>query len=94
MIVSAVTGLQDPKDVNFDLLSPPLKNFYTSLSNRTKERLNIPLKTNQAPRDIKLKGIVNPNLNLNDEKPPRFEEVLDKTENRKISIVVQNPTRF
>ncbi|CAH2016558.1 unnamed protein product, partial [Acanthoscelides obtectus] len=44
LIGSVATGATNPGDVDDRLLSPPLRNFLHSLSNTTKEHLNIPLK--------------------------------------------------
>ncbi|VEN50359.1 unnamed protein product [Callosobruchus maculatus] len=44
LIGSVATGATNPKDIDDQLLSPPLRDFLHSLSNSTKEFLNIPLK--------------------------------------------------
>ncbi|CAH2011660.1 unnamed protein product [Acanthoscelides obtectus] len=44
LIGSVATGATNPGDVDDRLLSPPLRDFLHSLSNTTKEHLNIPLK--------------------------------------------------
>nr|CAH7751225.1 unnamed protein product [Callosobruchus chinensis] len=44
LIGSVATGATNPKDIDEELLSPPLRDFLHSLSNSTKEFLNIPLK--------------------------------------------------
>ncbi|CAH0557553.1 unnamed protein product [Brassicogethes aeneus] len=57
MIGSFVTGYQDPKDVDADLISPPVMNFLMSLSNATKELLNLPLKPNNTKDVLALKVV-------------------------------------
>lgn len=69
LIISGLTGFQNPKDVDADLLSPPVRDLLDSLPNNLKERLNIPLKQNhQRPKDIALKGVVNIAMDISDEK--------------------------
>lgn len=58
MIGSFATGHQNPKDVDVDLISPPAFNFYMSLSDRTKDWLNLPLKRN-SNKEMPLKVTVN-----------------------------------
>lgn len=55
---SLATGATDPKDVDGDLLSPPIRDLLSSLPNRIKEKLNIPLKiaansTGKSTQNIK-----------------------------------------
>lgn len=69
LIISGLTGFQNPEDVDPDLLSPPVRNLLDSLPNNLKERLNIPLKQNHPhPKDIALKGVVNIAMDISDEK--------------------------
>lgn len=51
IIGSFATGFSDPKDVAEELLSPPMKKFLYSLSDKTKEYLNIPLKPGISQKD-------------------------------------------
>lgn len=68
LIISFITGPQNPANVGEELMSPPVKNFLDSLSNSTKEKLNIPLKSNVKAKDSGLKGVINVALDLSSEK--------------------------
>lgn len=68
LIISFITGAQNPANIGEELLSPPIKNFLNSLSNSTKEKLNIPLKGNVKTKDAGLKGVINVALDLSSEK--------------------------
>ncbi|KAJ8940079.1 hypothetical protein NQ314_010913 [Rhamnusium bicolor] len=62
---SFATGAENPKDVDGDLLSPPIRNFLNSLPNNAKEILNIPLKesNNSSHKDIDFKETLTINFN-------------------------------
>lgn len=94
MIVSAVTGLQDPADVDSDLLSPPLRDLYNSLPNNIKEVLNIPLKASVNSKDVALNGVVNLAMDVNDEKIEKNQNKTDDSKDRKISTVTPAVTKF
>ncbi|KAK5645805.1 hypothetical protein RI129_004269 [Pyrocoelia pectoralis] len=66
-VVSIITGPQDPKDVDPDLISPPWAYLYENLPRDWKEFLKLS-KNMEASKDIDLKGVVNHGLNLSDDK--------------------------
>lgn len=68
MIISFITGLQNPKDVANELLSPPVRKFIETLSTSTKEILNLPLKPPANCKNVTLIGVVNRALDMDDEK--------------------------
>lgn len=82
LFTSFCTGCQDPREMNQDLISPAINNFFDKLSNEVKESLNLPLKT--APsKTIRLSGIANPTLDLADElkKPEMVSKPVDESTN-------------
>lgn len=85
---SFATGPTNPKDVDGDLLSPPVRNFLISLPNRIKEWLNIPLKDNgsASAKETIVKEAFTINLELFDQEKRQnmFNEQM-KTKIRKIS---------
>lgn len=54
---SFATGFEDPREVDGDLLSPPIRNFLHALPDKIKEKLNIPLKQYEKPDRIRLSVI-------------------------------------
>ncbi|XP_075214771.1 sodium-coupled monocarboxylate transporter 1-like isoform X2 [Lycorma delicatula] len=72
IIVSLITGPQDPCRVNSDLISPPVQCLLKKLPNHLKERLSLPLESKTMAVNLKEKkttiseigGIVNPAVNL------------------------------
>lgn len=68
LIVSFITGAEDPHNVNEDLLSPPITNFLQKLPRRIKEVLNVPLKVQQNGVTAISKGLVNVALDVSSEK--------------------------
>ncbi|KAF5303095.1 hypothetical protein FQR65_LT08427 [Abscondita terminalis] len=67
LIISAITGLENPKNVNEELQSPPINRFYKNLPSACKKVLNIPAKSLDS-KEIELKGVINHSLETNDEK--------------------------
>lgn len=78
LIVSFITTPENPGNIDWDLLSPPIRKYLLSLGARTKERLNIPLKMslNKKVSNYALGGVLNIALDINDE----------NRENEKISL--------
>ncbi|GLV37860.1 uncharacterized protein CBL_06438 [Carabus blaptoides fortunei] len=83
MVISFITGAQNPKDVDNELLSPPIRKLIDSLSTSTKEILNLPLKVPTNCRNVTLLGIVNRALDMNDEKVHAEANNKDKNEQTK-----------
>ncbi|RZC38845.1 SSF domain containing protein, partial [Asbolus verrucosus] len=68
LATSFLFGAQDPQEIDWDLLSPSVRKFLLSLSNRSKERLNIPLKVNSSnTQNIATVGVFNMGLDIYDE---------------------------
>lgn len=76
MIVSYLTGFEDPHDVDTDLISPVVYEFLCGLPKSLKEKLNIPLKLNSSgttksyangDKDMSMNGVVNVTLDISDE---------------------------
>lgn len=86
MLGSLATGPTNPKDVDGDLLSPPVRSFLISLPSKVKERLNIPLKGNEATNVKETKEVFTVNLELFDQEKSQnmFNEQVT-TKIRKIS---------
>lgn len=55
VLISWFTGFHDPCRVNSDLLSPPMRNLYSSLSKNVKEKLKLPIEVNSSFLLIKKK---------------------------------------
>lgn len=72
-ITSFVVGFQDPREIDWNLLSPPIRDFLFSLSNRTKEKFNIPLKL-IGKNTKKIVGVTNMGLEMNEENYQNKEE--------------------
>lgn len=89
LIVSLLTGAEDPHNINEDLLSPPINEFLHKLPNTVKEALNIPMKLRRnggVP-----KGMVNVALNVSSEKITQtlhIEATVVGEKFRKISLPV------
>lgn len=84
MLGSFVTGFENPGNVNTDLLSPPIRNFF--LQRYKKAVLNIPLKQsndNNVKNDDK--GVINVGLQINDEKYDIKMNGIEQNKVRKIS---------
>ncbi|XP_044266607.1 sodium-coupled monocarboxylate transporter 1-like [Tribolium madens] len=83
LVSSFLVGCSDPHETDWNLVSPPIKNLLFSLSNKTKERLNLPLKihTNKTQNNAFV-GVFNIALDINEENKPQ-ERVTEKV--RKIS---------
>lgn len=79
LFASFGTGAQDPHEIDWELLSPPIRNLFFSMSNRSKEFFNIPLKLQQKNtknlQNIALKGVSNLALDVTDEKDIEQEKV-------------------
>lgn len=85
LIGSIVTGAEDPRDVDADLISPTISELLTSLPLKAKEVLNLPThKATANGKDINLSGVVNVTLNLKDEEPVKM---IPDYKQRKISSI-------
>ncbi|KAJ8917425.1 hypothetical protein NQ315_005471 [Exocentrus adspersus] len=62
VVVSLITGPTDPRDVDEDLLSPPINTLLTSLPEKVKRTLSISLKRKPSKKDGILKEIFTINL--------------------------------
>lgn len=71
LIVSLLTGPDDPHNLNEDLLSPPVSDFLHKLPNCIKDALNIPLKCKRNSENLMPKGVVNVALDISSEKITR-----------------------
>lgn len=69
LIVSFITTPENPGNIDWDLLSPPIRKYLLSLGARTKQRLNIPLKmsSNKKVPNYALEGVLNIALDNNEE---------------------------
>lgn len=86
LIASIITGPQDPRDVDSDLISPTILELLGSLPNKLKEILNVPSPPVNAVvngKDINLNGVVNVTLNLKDEE-------MQENRHRKISSISEH----
>lgn len=90
LIVSLVTTPENPGNIDWDLLSPPIRKYLLSLGARTKQRLNIPLKMslNKKVLNFALEGVLNKALEINEEHKDNGKKNLNsdtKQNARKIS---------
>ncbi|XP_015835571.1 sodium-coupled monocarboxylate transporter 1 isoform X2 [Tribolium castaneum] len=75
LVSSLLVGCSDPHETDWNLVSPPIKNLLFSLSNKTKERLNLPLKINsKKTQKNTFVGVFNMALDINDETKPKDSE--------------------
>lgn len=86
LIGSIVTGPQDPREVDSDLISPTINEMLNSLPSKLKEILNLPTAIVKNEKDINLKGVVNVTLDLKDEELVKPK----KDAKRKISSISVN----
>lgn len=88
MLTSFIVGGNDLHDIDWNLISPPIKEFLLSLSNKTKEKINIPLKMNSSKTQNKaVVGVLNMALDINEENKIKENEINkdSKEKVRKIS---------
>jgi hypothetical protein len=68
LIASFIFGKQDPKDLDWNLLSPPVRKLLLSFSDKNKQRLNIPLKLRpKNSQNVAFIGVLNMGLDINEE---------------------------
>lgn len=68
LVVSLLTGMEDPRNLNEDLMSPPVRNLLQRLPKRVKEFLNLPLSVVANGEGAVPKGVANPALDISSEK--------------------------
>ncbi|XP_063913872.1 sodium-coupled monocarboxylate transporter 2-like isoform X2 [Zophobas morio] len=86
LVVSFVFGAQSPHDLDWKLLSPPIRKLLSSFSTTTKEKLNIPLKLSTSKRpSVALVGVLNMGLDLKEETKLREMKIEESTKLRKFS---------
>lgn len=87
LIVSLITTPEKPGDIDWDLLSPPIRKYLLSLGARTKERLNIPLKMtlNRKVPNFALEGVLNKALEISEDSKGSEKKSLNNEAIRKIS---------
>lgn len=68
VVVSLLTGPEDPHNLNEDLLSPPVLDLLHKLPSYVKEAVNIPLKPRHGCENVVPKGVVNVTLDVSSEK--------------------------
>lgn len=91
LLVSLLTGAQNPHNLNEDLLSPPIREILHKLPRSVKEALNIPLKMKQNIGSAVANGVVNVALDVSNEKfthSLHIEEAAIDEKFRKISLSV------
>lgn len=90
LIISLLTGPEDPHNLNEDLISPPISNFLGKLPNGLKDILNIPLKIKRNGESAIPKGVVNVALDISSEKFTKSLHVEAKFSGkvRKISLPI------
>lgn len=91
LILSFVTGAENPRNINEDLLSPPINEFLHKLPRCVKEALNVPLKMKQNGGSAVAKGVVNVALDVSSEKFTQslhIEAAVVNEKFRKISLPV------
>jgi hypothetical protein len=68
LVASFIFGKQDPKDLDWNLLSPPVRKLLLSFSDKNKQRLNIPLKLRpKNSQNVAFIGVLNMGLDINEE---------------------------
>lgn len=91
LIVSLLTGAENPENLNEDLLSPPIREILQKLPRGLKEALNIPLKLKQNNCSAVAKGVVNIAVDISSEKFTQslhIEETVVEEKFKKIPLSV------
>lgn len=91
LIVSLLTGAENPHNLNEDLLSPPVREFLNKLPRGMKETLNLPLNLKHNKATAVAKGVVNVALDISSEKFTQslhIETAVVNEKFRKISLPV------